>query len=153
MSVDTRLTIEVDTEYETAVVWAKSAAEEYRRMAFHVQALRGAYGSEHRWYVEAAHSFARISESIVGWGNVIVTRDGDLSLFCRTRGNNPFVFGLIFHSIHNRCQVDGCPMYLNGKTGRTYHYGLSAEVKVQLHRHQWLYPADAPIPGTWSFHS
>jgi hypothetical protein len=144
--------ISFDTEHNTGIVWAKSAVEEYQRMSFHVAALASAYGPDSPWAIDAAQSFAKIASSLTGWGNIIITRDGELSLFCRTRGENPFVFGLIFHSIRRFCHIDGCPMFAYDD-GSTYHYKRTDEVKVQLHKHRWIYALDAPKPGTWSFHS
>lgn len=134
---------------DVAVVWTEDGRAEYQRMAYHVASLASVYGPTSKWATEAATSFAKISASMSGWGDVRVSRDGYLSLFCRT---NSIVFGLIFHPVRRSCTVDGCPMYANNE-GKTYHYRLSSEIQVQLHKHQWLYGLDQPIPGTWSFHS
>lgn len=135
---------------DTAVVWTQQARETYQAMIWHVDQLGRAYGEEHKWTREAATSLAHVSSSIVGWGNVRVTRDDTLSLFCQARGG--FVFGIIFHGIARRCLVAGCTKYANDQGG-LYHYGNRDQEQVQLHRHRWLYPLDAPTPGSWSFHS
>lgn len=145
------LGIVIDAEYEAGVIWAKSAQETYQAMAFHVANLRAYYGDHNDWVTKAAESFAHTSASIVGWGNVTVTKDGPLSLFCQVRGGS-FVFGIIFHAVHRSCTVEGCPMYANDN-GAVWSYRPHDEIKVQLHKHRWLYPIGAPAPGTWSFHS
>lgn len=149
----TQTAMVVDTEYESGFTWSNTGLETYRAMAHHVATLASRYGQDSKWATEAALSFARVTTSLHQWGNLTITKDGPLSLFARTPGTNPFVFGIIFHGIHNSCTVEGCPMYVNGETGSTYHYRRYDEIKVQLHKHQWTYPVGAPVPGTWSFHS
>jgi hypothetical protein len=134
---------------DSAVVWTDQGRAEYQKMAYHVAAIAYYHGKGSDYHVAAADSFARVSESIVGWGNVRVARDGDLSLICSARG---LTFGIIFHKTHRSCTVEGCREYLSDE-GRVWSYQRTDERKVQLHRHEWLYPIGAPIPGSWSFHS
>jgi hypothetical protein len=142
------------TEYmdktDSAVIWTDQAREEYRRMAYQVANLSSYYGRSSNYHLEAAESFARVSESIVGWGNIRVGRDGDLSLICRQASG--FTFGIVYHRVSRSCTVADCPKYMHDD-GHVWSYERTDSKPVQLHRHQWLYPIDAPTPGSWSFHS
>lgn len=140
----------------SAVILSQEARSTIQRMAWHVGALSTAYGAGHQWTTEAAASFARIMASMVGWGDVTVSRDGDLSLVCyerRPNGGTGLQFGLIFHGRQRSCQVEGCGAIM-GANDTIWSY--SAEhfpITCEPTEHQWLYPVGAPMPGTWSFHS
>lgn len=145
------MTITTSTEVqERTLTLHEDGRETLRRMAMHAQRIAAWFGPTSKEGVEALTSFARITESLLGWTPEHVYRDGPLSLYCNAGG---MAFGLFFHANHNKCTVDGCPMYRHHDTGNLYHYGLTADVKVQLHKHEWAFAPNAPQPGSWSFHS
>lgn len=154
MSTDMR-TIEL---YKTtsAVTFTEEARTTWAAMTNHVAKLSGYYGAEHKYATEAAASFVRIASSLVGWGNVSVSRDGELSLICNERtasGQVGIVFGLIFHGTKRHCQTTGCGAILSDK-GEIWTYSSQhSPILCEPADHDWLYPLDAPMPGTWSFHS
>lgn len=133
---------------DTTHVWTQQAREEFVRMSEHVAALQAAYGHSSTWASAAALSLARASSSLHGWGDLRITRDGPLSLFCQSQS---LVFGLIFHGISRRCTRDGCHAQINDD-GHIWTYSTGQPVCADgLHTPN--YALDAPVPGTWSFHS
>lgn len=140
----------------SAVILSKEARETIQAMAWHIGALSTAYGAGHKWTSEAATSYANIMSSMVGWGDVTVHRDGPLALVCHERlpsGGVGIVFGLIFHGIRRGCKTEGCGAIL-GDDGDIWTYSSQySPILCEPQDHDWLYPAGAPMPGTWSFHS
>lgn len=131
---------------DTSQVWTEDARRTWQEMVFHTQKLANYFGPRSKEYVDAVASLAHISASLIGWGTLRVSKDGDLSLFCNTGG---FVFGLIWHGIQRRCTVEGCHAYANDD-GHVWTYNRDHH---RCDNHKWAFPLDAPRPGTWSFHS
>jgi hypothetical protein len=140
---------------ETIIRWSEQARDEWARMANHVAVLASAYGPEHKYATEAAASFARIAGQLIGWGNVVVGRDGDLSLICHTvskDGSVGMVFGLIFHTVRRSCTRKDCHAVINDG-GKAWTFNPNTYPMCEDGQHVPSYPLDAPHPGTWSFHS
>ena len=136
----------------SALVLTEAARKTWAQMAHHVAALRSAYGKDHKYTTEAADSFVHVASSLVGWGNVNVGRDGDLSLICnevRPDGSFGIVFGLIFHGTRRACLNTGCKAVVNDD-GKAWTYSPGA---FMCDQHDLTYPLGAPTPGTWTFHS
>jgi len=123
------------------------------------------------------HNLIALNNRFFG-SHAVVSKDGELSLFVaeyadserRQSGNAGFVYGLIWHEDRRKCEkcgsTQGYEYYLsdNDKAEAikscatvTYtHHGTNKRdvtAKVTWDRHEWNIPVDAPMPGTWSFHS
>jgi hypothetical protein len=78
-----------------------------------------------------------------------VTRDGDLSLLVSTGCG--IVYGIIFHRAPRWCTAVSCKAEISDDGTAWTH--LQDDPVCPGGQHTPSYPLDAPIPGTWSFHS
>jgi hypothetical protein len=146
--------LEID-DTTTAVQWTREARDTWQAMGERVGALVRHYGEGSEQARAAAMSYVQVATNLVGWGDVRVMRDSaPLSLFC---SSPRIAFGIIWHESQRRCVNAGCDAYI-GSDGRPFWYGVPAGPGEELVRkdcgdHTPDVPLDAPMPGTWSFHS
>lgn len=138
----------VVTPTEPTVTWSPEGRQTWKAMAYHVAALRTAYGRHNDWTMDAALSLAHASTHLASWSQLRVMKDGPLSLYCV---GDSIHFGILFSSVHRRCLATdtGCKAVINDD-GVAWSYMPGDVVE---HTHVLSYPLDAPKPGTWSFHS
>ncbi len=136
--------------YNHVLTVGRSAVDTIAACNDHVEKLLAAYGPRHDYYLHAEQSLRRqLSKmfSMFFGGATTVSRDGELSLFIST--GSSFVYGMIFHGIRRSCTNEGCHARINDD-GTVWTYMPDYAV---CDSHVLSYPLDAPMPGSWSFHS